>query len=152
MLLRRAWLPLFAAGCLGFAARPARAEDGPPSPQDDVRAKIKAQVEKILKLMRENEAALLEASTAGGAAPKGADVKVPDLPPAPTGTTPPPEGGGNGQGNDGASGSQGKGGGSTGPATGEEIRKRLEELINGQQKGAAKIPDELAELVKMVPT
>lgn len=165
MPTRRAWFPLLAAGCLFAATSRVEAEDGP-TPQEDLRSKLKAQVEKILKLMRENEAALLEASTAGGVAPKGPEVKVPDLPPSPT--PPPPDGGGSGQGNPGgAAGGSPPGGGPAGgappsggsnggaagggPGRGEEIRKRLDELIQGQQQGASKIPDELEQLVKMVP-
>jgi hypothetical protein len=152
MLFSRSLTALLAAGCLAVAAPYARAADeaGP----EDPRAKLKAQVEKILKLMRENEAALLEASTAGGAAPKGPDVKVPDVPPAPGSPetpppgTPPPSG----QGSDGANG--GAAGGSSGsPGTsGADARKRLEEIIKGQQQGASRIPEELAELVRMIPT
>jgi hypothetical protein len=157
MLLRRAWFPILAAGCLSLAARPARAEDGP-TPQEDTRAKVKAQVEKMLKLMRENEAALLEASSAGGNAPKGPDVKVPELPPSPSGQN--PQGGGEQGGNgSGANGGTPPSGGSSNGGTppnggnrGEEIRKRLDELIQGQQQGSGKIPGELETLIEMVPT
>ena len=147
MPFSRTLTALLAAGCLTVAAPYARAADeaGP----EDPRAKLKAQVEKILKLMRENETALLEASMAGGAAPKGPDVKVPDVPPAPGAPgapeTPPPSGAGS-EGTPSGSGS-----GSAG-TRGEEIRKRLDEIIKGQQSGSNRIPDELAELVRMIPT
>jgi hypothetical protein len=151
MPFSRSLTALLAAGCLAIAAPAARAADeaGP----EDPRAKLKAQVEKILKLMKENETALLEASMAGGAAPKGPDVKVPDVPPAPgapgSPETPPP----GAPPPSGASGSEGTppGGGSPG-TRGEEIRKRLDEIIKGQQTGSSRIPDELAELVRMIPT
>lgn len=147
MRFSRSLTALLAAGCLFLAAPLARADDAPPP--DDAKAKLKAQVEKILKLMRENEAALLEASTTGGAAPKGPDVKIPEPPPNPSGT--PPQSGENGGAGTNGGNTGGSNGGNAG-ARGDEIRKRLEELIKGQQSGSSKIPGEIAELVKMIPT
>lgn len=160
--LPRPWLGLTAAALTALlSAAPARAEEGE-GPQDP-RAKLKAQVEKILKLMHENEKALLEASTLGGQQPKGPDVPIPDLPPSPGGAGSGGAGaggqgagqggagqGGAGQGGAGEGGAGGQGGGQGGGARGEEIRKKLDELLRGQQS-AGKIPDELAELVRMVP-
>jgi hypothetical protein len=147
----RSLTALLAAGCLFVAAPYARAADEP-GPEDP-RAKLKAQVEKILKLMRENETALLEASMAGGAAPKGPDVKVPEVPPAPGAPGAPPETSPPGTPPPSGAGSEGtpSGGGSAG-TRGEEIRKRLDEIIKGQQSGSSQIPEELAELVRMIPT
>jgi hypothetical protein len=115
---------LLLAGALLVGARGAVAapEDG----EEDLKAKIKQQMEKILQLMRESEAALLEATTVGAERPAGVDV------PVPPGTEAPPLGGPG--------------------ATGEEVRKRLEELINGQQRMSGQIPKELEELVRMIPT
>lgn len=61
--LRR--LSAVAAGLalLPFLAAPARAEDGEGGDSPDaIEAKIKAQMQKIIRLMRENQKALLEAS------------------------------------------------------------------------------------------
>ena len=151
MRFSRSLTALLAAGCISLAAPLARADDAPPP--DDLKAQVKAQVEKILKLMKENETALLEASMAGGAAPKGPDVKVPDVPPAPgapgSPETPPP----GAPPPSGAGGAEGTPSGSGTPGTrGEEIRKRLDEIIKGQQAGSSRIPEELAELVRMIPT
>ncbi len=139
------------------------AEEGPEG--EDPRQKLKAQVEKVLRLMRENEEALLKASTQGGEAPKGPEVPIPDVPPGP----PPPQGqpqgnggtGGSGQGGTGQGGSgqggtgqggAGQGGGSAG-AEGEEARLAMEELLKGAGEGGAsgRIPGELEELIRMVP-
>jgi hypothetical protein len=151
MRFPRSLTALLAAGCLFLAAPLARADDAPPP--DDLKAQLKAQVEKILKLMRENEAALLEASTAGGAAPKGPDVKIPEPPTNPGGTgTPPPSGDKTGSGSAGGANGGGGNGSGTAGTRGDEIKKKLEELIKGQQQGASKIPDEIANLVKMIPT
>ncbi|MFM8980011.1 MAG: hypothetical protein ACKOSS_06065, partial [Planctomycetia bacterium] len=70
------------------AARPLRAEE--PS---DLERKIKEQMEKVLRLMRENEEALLKASQQGGSAPTGPDIPIPPLPPAPSGGSPQGAGG-----------------------------------------------------------
>jgi hypothetical protein len=101
---------------------------------ESVEQKIKAQLEKIARLMKENEAALLEASRAGGAKPEGPDVKPPEDPPPPAmeGATP-PEGG---------------------PPSGErgrDIRKRMEELLKTNQEKGGAIPKEIEELIKMIP-
>jgi len=151
MRFPRPLLPVLLVGGLAFSSSRAFAEEGD-GPADDPRAKLKAQAEKILRLMRENEAALLEASTLGGAQPKGPDVPIPDTPPAPSPSSsqgsPQGSGGTNGGGSSG--GSNGGSSGGSG-ARGEEIRRKLEELIKGQQQGAGRIPDELAQLVQMLP-
>lgn len=80
-LVRR--VAAFAAGLalLPFLAGPARAEDGEGADSPEaVQAKIKAQMEKIIRLMRENQQALLEASLGSGKKPKGAEVEPPETP------------------------------------------------------------------------
>jgi hypothetical protein len=112
------------------------AEDGEP-PEDDVSAQVKAQMEKIIRLMRENEQALLELSAGRDATPKPVDVEVPE------GQEPPPSG----------SSSGGERGGSQGaPRGGEAVRQALEEMIRGQRQSSSGIPGELEELVRMIPT
>ena len=98
---------------------------------ESIEQKIKAQIEKIIKLMRENEKALLEASRGSGKKPDGVEVKPPDVPgmespPPPDGTAP--------------------------PLRGDDVRKRLDELLKTSQGSGASIPKELEELVKMIPT
>ena len=117
---------LLLAGVLAFGARGAAAapEDG----QEDLKAKIKQQMEKILSLMKENEAALLKATTTASARPSGVEVPVPEGQQDPK--------------------SAKAGGG----AAGEEVRKKLEELILGSQHASGEIPKELEELVRMIPT
>ena len=141
-------LALFLAGAgLCFPAPLARAEDGPVGPEggvdgeekaEDVEAEIKAQMDKILRLMRENEKALLEASVAGGGRPQGVEVQPPPgssesaamAEPPPAGTPPP----------------------GTPPQGGEEVRRRIEELVRSTQQQGGTIPGELENLVKMIPT
>ncbi len=122
----------------------ARAED---EEAGGVEEKIKQQMEKILKLMRENEEALLKLSTGKAATPKGVDVNVPP------GGSPPPSGssGGGSEGSSGGSSGGASGGSSGGEGTGGDIRRKLEELIKRQQ-GSSIIPGELEKLVKMIPT
>ena len=99
----------------------------------DLRGKIRQQMEKIRKLMAENENALLELSTGAKAEPKQVDVDVP-----------PPEGTNSGGANDGASG------GEQG-ASGEKARKAIEELLRKQSESGEPIPEEITRLVKMIP-
>ncbi len=55
---------------------------------DEVSAKVKAQMEKIIRLMHENEEALLRISTGKQAKkPEPVDVKPPEVPPRPGGST-----------------------------------------------------------------
>jgi hypothetical protein len=65
-----------ALGLLG-AAGGARAEEGP----EDERAKLRAQIEKVLSLMRENEKALLAVSAGQAATPTKPDVPKPQADP-----------------------------------------------------------------------
>jgi hypothetical protein len=136
--LLRAALPLGLVLALGGLAGPlpsARAEDGPDGEQgaESLEAQIKAQMEKILRLMRDNEKTLLEASVVGGRRPEGVDVQPPAGPESgakgetpPAGTTPPP--------------------------SGEDARRKMEELLKASQQRAGSIPGELENLVKMIPT
>ena len=80
--------------------------------------------------MKENEAALLEASRGSGKKPEGPDVKPPEA-----GMQPekPPEG--------------------APPAgRGEEVRKRIEELLKTTTEKGGAIPKEIEELIKMILT
>lgn len=105
--------------------------------RDDLKAKIKKKMEEILELMAENERALLELSTGADGKPRRVDVEVPDVPPAK---------GASGTGSDGSSGSSG---GAT--KSGEEIARRLRELIEGQRGRGQRIPKEMEELLRMIP-
>lgn len=150
--MRSLLLPLCLAAGLSFPAAFALAEGE--EGLDPVSAEVKAQMEKIIRLMRENERALLEISTGGKAQPKTVDVDVP-VPPAGSGSG--GEGsGGNAGGSDGGSARPPEGGGSAGSGgdspAGEDVRRALDELIRGQQEQGASIPGELEELVRMVPT
>ena len=115
----------------------ALAEDGEGEGADSVEKKIKEQMDKILKLMRENEGAILAASQGSGKRPAGAKVEAPESPQ-------PPQGGQ-------APGAK-PDGGTTPGARGDEIKKKMEELIRSTQEGGGTIPKELEELVKMIPT
>jgi len=121
---------------LGLCVHPpvARAES-----QEELARKLKEQMQKIVELMKENEEALLEASTGARARAHPVDVKVPDLPPA----------GGHAKGGDATSpGAQGK---AKGKAKGKDAARSLEELIRNQRRTAGQIPRGLEELVQMVP-
>lgn len=150
-----------AALVLVLGAGTARAEEGG-APGDDVRAQIKAKMERILKMMRENEDALLRLSSGREAATRKPEIEIP----------PPQEGAGeSGQGADsagnggesGRSGSQGGGAGEEGnpgaggpsgteggalPGSGGEAVRTLDEIL----KGTEPIPDEIKQLVQMIPT
>ncbi len=140
---RQAIAPFACVLALGVALpavspRVAVAEDGPdPSGAQSDEEKIKAQMEKILRLMRDNEKALLDASNRGGKKPPGVDVVPPEAPPAMAGGGPeaakPPEGG-------------------TPPEKGSDVRRAIDELIKLTSEKGGSIPKELEELVKMIPT
>jgi hypothetical protein len=142
---------ILVAAFAGAVAAPARAEDGEgeegeEAEGDDVSARIREQMEKIARLMRENEEALLEASRVGGRDPGPVEVTPPPTPESadspegaapprhqpPEGIAPPPEGG-------------------TPRERGEEIRRRMDDLIRGSSERGGRIPRELEELVRMIP-
>ncbi len=143
MYRTRALLPLCAA-VLALLVLPvawaptARADDAPK--QDDISEKIKAQMEKILRLMDENQKALLDLSTGGNAKPKRVDVEVP-TPPSPDAK----------QGEAGPDAKSGKRGESA-TEKGKRVGRQLEELVKTTGSGAKKIPSELEELLRMIPT
>lgn len=139
------------------APRAVRAEE--PS---DLERKIKEQMEKVLRLMRENEEALLKASQQGGATPKGPDIPIPPLPPAPAGGAPQGSGGGAAGGGAGGAGQGGAGQGGTGQGgagqggagsgeAGEGARVALEELLKVLREGGGAIPGEIESLMRMLP-
>jgi hypothetical protein len=120
-------------GLLVASARPARAED------DDaaIRAKLKEQIEKILRLMKENEDALLRVSTGLSGTPKKPEI---ELPPSSSEGKPPPEGGKE----------------DAPPAEDEEaqraeIVRRIKALLEGQREVSREIPAELKELIRLIP-
>ena len=112
-----------------FLTPPAWAE-GEEHGQDQVSKEIQEQMDKIIRLMEENEAALLTLSTGGKARPKPVDVGVPPA----EGTN--------------ASGSGGEG---DPQSRGQEAAEKLEELMKQQRSTGGKIPGALEELVRMVP-
>ena len=97
---------------------------------ESIEQQVKAQIDKIIKLMRENEKALLDASRGSGKKPDGVEVKPPDTAAMESGTPP---------------------AGEPPPLRGEEVRKRLDELLKTSQGSGAAIPNELEALVKMIP-
>ena len=129
---------------LAFAV-PAWAEDEEGA-TNDLKARIQKKMAGILELMKQNEAALLKLSTGKNAATKKVDVEVPDPQAAGSssdGTSGGSSSGGSSSGGEGTSGASGTKGG--------EIGKKLDELIRGQRKAGGAIPDELKELVEMIP-
>jgi hypothetical protein len=137
LVARRPFLPTLAAAALASALLAPRAlaeeGEGPGGETQDLQQKLEEQMKKIVRLMRENEAALLEASRGGSADPKAVDVRPPDGSagsPPPSGT--PPEG-------------------APPPQRSEEIRRKMDELIRGSTERGRSIPKELEELVKMIP-
>ena len=135
MKLRRLALILLPVLVFVLAA-PAWAE-GEEGGGSDLKAQIKKKMEGILELMKQNEAALLKLSSGQSAKPRKVDLDVPD----PQSPDQPPSG---------AAGSEGTSG-SSGSAKGNEIGKKLDELIRGQRESGQKIPDELKQLVEMIP-
>jgi hypothetical protein len=119
----------------------ARAEDGEEGDDDApeaVESKIRAQMEKILKLMRDNEKAILAASQGSAKRPDGVTVPPPESPPTSASheNIGKPEGGGDR---------------ATPPARGDDISKKMEDLIRSTQHAGGSIPKELEELVKLIP-
>jgi len=104
----------------------ARADEGGGT-REELQARIKKKMEEIRRLMEENEKALLELSTGKKREPRRVDVEVPE---APAGST---------QGGTGTS------------ATGEDIARRLRELIEGSRSKGSRIPKEIEELLRMIP-
>ena len=144
--LFRSALLLLLAGAVAFAPAAWAEDEG--APPDDLKAKVKKKLEKVLELMRQNEVALLKLSTGGAAAPKRVDLE------------PPPQSGGDSSGSSTSgsntsgsnSGSSAGGGDSKGAGpSSEEISRKLDELIKGQQGASGTIPDELKQVVKMIP-
>ena len=122
------------AGSLAFFAPTAHAEEGEAA-GGDLKKKIQQKMEKILKLMRENEEALLKLSTGKSAKTKRVDVDVP-----------PPDGAGNKGGASGATGTSGSEG-----ASGKDAAKELEKLLETVSEKGGSIPSELKQLVEMIP-
>ncbi len=127
MKLRRIALAVSTAFLVASIPNLAHAEEGGPQ---DTKAKIKAKMEKILKLMKANEKALLALSSNKDAKTVRVGVDVP-----------PPEGASGNAGTDGSEGSSASG----------EITKKLEELLKAQ-KSSGEIPGEMKKLVEMIPT
>ena len=107
-----------------------------------IEKKVQQQMEKILQLMRENEKAILDASRGGSKQPAGVEVTPPDaagmdvaVPPpeggTPPGGTPPP--------------------GTTPPPRGDDVRRRMEDLVKQMQGKGGSIPGEIEALLQMIP-
>ena len=131
------------AGLALFATpRSVRAADEGEEGAKSIEEKLKAQMEKVLRLMRENQKALLEAARGTGKQPGPVDVPIPDG-----------AGGMGGQGGDGGMvGGRPPEGGTPPPGgRGDEIRKRMEEILKTTEQSGGAIPKELEELVRMIP-
>jgi hypothetical protein len=129
-------LALLASVAAAIAFSPfAHAEEGEGG-GGDLQKKIQAKMEKILELMRANEAALLKLSTGKAAATKKVDVEVPDAPKA-----------------EGASGTKGSdGAGASGEGTsGKDVTKEIEKLLESVTHKGGSIPDEIKQLIEMIP-
>jgi hypothetical protein len=133
-------LTLFALPAASARAEDGEGGDGEEGPEV-LEAKLREQMDKILKLMRENEQAILAASAGSGKKPVGPEVETPD---APESSKPPPR--------NAPPKADGSGGGETPGSKGDDIKKRMEELIRATQEQGGSIPKELEELVKMIPT
>jgi hypothetical protein len=129
MKLRALAFVLVGLGLLGLVAWApvARAED---EPGGDLKAQIKKKMEAILELMRANEEALLKLSTGSAAETKRVDVPVPEG-----------EQGGQAESGNGAAGGQ----------QGKEAAEALRRLLDDQRSKGGRIPDELKQLVEMIP-
>jgi len=131
--IRSIALLLMLAGAV-LLAPSAFAEEGEgEGPGNDLKKKIQAKMEKILKLMRDNEAALLKLSSGKAAATRKVDVEVPEGQP---------------QGGADKNGEAKKGGEG---AEGENAAKEIEKLLESVSKKGGSIPDELKQLVEMIP-
>ncbi len=140
-----------AIGLVGVPTRSVRADDPPPE-GGDPQAKVEAKMKEIVRLMRENGQAILEASKGGTSKPKGVTVEPPPAPPggvAPPGGTPPPPDGTSGGMEGGAPGGTSDGPNGSGP--GGEIRRRMEEIVEQASKTSASIPRAIEELIRMIP-
>ena len=137
MKLRRIAFLLVPAFALALALAPlARAEDGEGQSQD-LKKRIQQKMEKILELMKKNEEALLKLSTGQKGKPQRVDIDPPEQPQGSEGTS----------GGDASGGTAGGAGGTAG-SEGEDAVRKLEEIVRAQ--GGA-IPDELKQLVEMIP-
>ncbi len=128
MKLRSIAVLLLLAG--GLVLSPAaRADDGG---GDELKKKIKKQMEKILELMTKNESALLKLSSGTAARTRKIDVPVPE-------------------GEKGA-GSSGAAAGSSGTAeAGHQAAEELAKLAESARSSGGQIPSELKKLVEMIP-
>ena len=96
--------------------------------ENEIEARIKEQMAKIIRLMEANEQALLEVSTGARGDPEAIDVPVPP-----------------------GEGASSQGGSSAGGEAGTSAARKLEKLIETQRGAGPKIPGELEELVRLVP-
>ncbi len=148
--LSRVVAGLAAAAALSALPLSARADDE--GDAQSLEKQIREQMDKIMRLMRDNEKALLKAASGGAEKPAAVDVKVPVPPEGSSGAA--MEGGdaamgdGHSAGMDGAEPDQGSQPG----ASGHEAKKGIDELLDGVRSNGAKIPKELEELIRMIPT
>ncbi|MCC7139655.1 MAG: hypothetical protein IT460_14625 [Planctomycetes bacterium] len=138
-LPRRLLVSCAAAAALAFATAPtARAEDGEGG-TEALEQEIRAQMEKVLTLMRENQQAILKAAHGGGGKSSSVDVTVPPAPES--GAKAPPT----------AMGEPPPAGGSSGGGAGDDARKTMEELIRATSEAGGIIPGEIESLIKLIP-
>lgn len=147
-LPRRALAGALVLASLLAAPRLAAAADEGEEGAKSIEEKLKAQMEKVLRLMRENQKALLEAAGGSGKKPAGVDVPVPDDPSGMGGAG--PEGGMEG-GRPPEGGKPPEGGTPPTGGRGEDIRRRMEEILKTTEQTGGAIPKELEELVRMIP-
>lgn len=126
MKLRPVAIVLLIVGAL-VAAPAAFADDEEPQ---SLEQKIKEKMERILELMRQNEKALLKLSAGIQAETRRVDVPVPD-----------------GQDGNASSGTDAQGPGAAGKKAAEELQR----LMKSSRQEGGRIPDELKELVEMIP-
>lgn len=123
----------------------ARAEEGQ---GQDLTKQIQKKMEKILELMKRNEEALLKLSTGQKAKTERVDIEPP--PPDGSNSSGSDANGSDSNGSDSngskANGSGGKSG--NGNSEGAEAVRKIEEILRAQ---GGTIPDELKQLVEMIP-
>ncbi|MDJ0975501.1 MAG: hypothetical protein QNJ98_13640 [Planctomycetota bacterium] len=127
--MRRLLSSCFVAALLAAFAfsSPALAEDEPQP--NDIRDKVKAQMEKILELMKQNQDALLALSANRKAEPKPVDAGI-ELPPE--GKAKQPE--------------------ASAAKKGAEAAKEIEKLLRTTASEGRRIPGEIKKLLEMIPT
>jgi hypothetical protein len=154
--LRRLVPALLASATLFLLPLPAHAEEGEEEEgaPEDLQKKIQEQMQKIVRLMRDNEQRLLEAARGGGERPGPVEVKPPDEAQASMAESSmaEPAMGEPAMGDPSmAEPSMADGAGTTPRERGEAIRRSIEELLEGVRRDGQRIPKEIEELIRMIP-